>query len=73
MFVLMLALGVMMLVGRVSLVHAECAAHKSQAALEKATPAKEMATYPQTDQTVTDQTRTAKVDKPATPAPEVKK
>jgi hypothetical protein len=69
---LLVALGLAAVFGSATLVRADCAYHKSQAAVDKATINKEVATPPAPDQT-TDQVRTAQVNKPAQPAEEVKK
>ncbi len=66
---LVIGLSMLAVAGSASLVRADCAAHKTQAAVEK--PGKEAA------QTATpvpaDQLRTAQAEKAPTPAPEVKK
>jgi hypothetical protein len=61
--------------GSVTLVNAECAYHKSQASVDKATTDKEVvaAPAPAPDTTTADQVRTAQAPQPAQPAAEVKK
>jgi len=73
MVALIVALGVMAMFGSVTLVSAECPGHKTQAAIDKADTSRPVATAPATDKTDASQVRTAQVDKPAQPAPEVKK
>jgi hypothetical protein len=67
------ALSVAAVFGGTALVQADCAGHKTQAAVDNATPAKEVATSPLPDKTAPSQVQTAQADKPATPTPEVKK
>ena len=71
--VLFIVLMMVAVFGSVTLVSADCAYHKSQAAVDKATTNKEVATAPEPDKTTTDQVQTAQVPKPAQPAAEVKK
>jgi hypothetical protein len=59
-------------IGSATLASADCAYHKSQAAVDKATINKEVAT-PAPDKTTADQVQTAQVSKPAQPTAEVKK
>jgi hypothetical protein len=70
---LLVALGLAAVFSSATLVRADCAYHKSQAAVDKATINKEVATPPAPDQTTADQVRTAQAGKPAQPAEEVKK
>jgi hypothetical protein len=69
---LIVALGVVAVFSSATLVYADCAYHKTQAAVDKADPAKTVATTPAPDKTDASQTQTqtAQADKPAT---EVKK
>jgi hypothetical protein len=71
--VLVVALSVVVVFGSVALVKADCPGHKSQAAIENATPIKEVATNLPANQTPTDQVQTAKAEKQTPPALEVKK
>lgn len=66
-------LSVAVVCGGVSLARADCAAHKTQAAVENATPAKNVASSPAADKVVTDQVQTVQAQKPAPLTPEVKK
>jgi hypothetical protein len=59
--------------GSVTLVNADCAYHKSQAAVDKPTTNKEVATAPAPDKTTADQVQTAQAPRPAQPVAEVKK
>jgi hypothetical protein len=70
---LLVALGIAAVFGSATLVSADCAYHKSQAAVDKATLNKEVVTAPAPDKTSTDQVKTAQVSKPAQPVAEVKK
>jgi hypothetical protein len=70
---LLVALMMAAVFGSVTLVSAECAYHKSQAAVDKAPINKEVATAPVPDKTNADQVQTAQVAKPAQPTAEVKK
>jgi hypothetical protein len=70
---LIIALGVIVMFGSVTLVSAECPGHKTQATIDKADTTKTVATAPATDQADTGQLQTAQVDKPAQPAAEIKK
>jgi hypothetical protein len=67
------ALSVAAVFGGTALVQADCPGHKTQAAVDNATPTKEAASTPAIDKTVPQQVQTAQTDKPATPTPEVKK
>jgi hypothetical protein len=71
--VLFIVMAMVAVSGSVTLVSADCAYHKSQAAVDKATPNKEVVTAPAPDKTTTDQVQTAQAPKPAQPAAEVKK
>lgn len=68
-----LAVAMAVVLGRVTLVRADCAYHKAQAAVGSAKTSKEVATVPAVDKTVASQLQTAQTDKPATPAPQTKK
>jgi hypothetical protein len=60
--------------GSVTLVSAECAYHKSQASVDKATDKEVVAApAPAPDTTTADQVRTAQAPRPAQPVAEVKK
>jgi hypothetical protein len=73
MLVLVVALGMAVVFGSATLVSADCAAHKTQAAVDKADPAKTVATAPVTDKTDGSQLQTAQSEPLPKPAPEVKK
>ena len=70
---LIMALGMAAVFGGATLAGADCAYHKSQAAVDKADPSKTVATAPVTDKTDANQLQTAQSEQPAKPAPEVKK
>jgi hypothetical protein len=72
-FVLFMVMVMAAVLGSVTLVSADCAYHKSQAAVDKATTNKDVATAPAPDKTTTDQVQTAQAPKPAQPTAEVKK
>ena len=69
---LAIALGLTAVLGSITLVRADCAYHKSQAALDSIKTSKEVAIVPTVDKTTTGQLRTAQSDKPDKPAPQVK-
>ena len=71
--VLFIVLMMVAVFGSVTLVSADCAYHKSQAAVDKATTNKEVVTAPAPDKTTADQVQTAQAPKPAQPVAEVKK
>ena len=71
--VLFIVLVIAAVFGSVTLVSADCAYHKSQAAVDKATTNKEVVTAPAPDKTTADQVQTAQAPKPAQPVAEVKK
>ena len=62
---LALLVGLMMFVvfGGATLVSAECAYHKAQAAAEKSEPAQNVTSAPQTDKSSANQVKTAQVNK----------
>lgn len=70
---LIVALGVAAVFGSATLVGADCAYHKSQAAVDKADTSKTVATAPTTDKADAGQTQTAQAEQPVKPAAEVKK
>ena len=70
---LIVALGVAAVFGSATLAGADCAYHKTQAAVDKADPSKTVATAPATDKTDASQVQTAQAEQPAKPAAEVKK
>ena len=67
---LIVALGVAAIFGSATLAGADCAYHKTQAAVDKADPSKTVATA--TDKTDASQVQTAQVEQPAKPAAEKK-
>lgn len=69
---LAIVLGFIAVSGSITQVRADCDFHKSQAALEKTTTSKEVATVTPVDKTVTGQLRTAQSDEQSKPAPQVK-
>lgn len=72
MFALIVALGVVVC-GSATLVVADCAYHKTQAAADKVDPAKQVATAPTAEKTDANQVQTAQADKPAQPVTTEKK
>jgi hypothetical protein len=70
---LIMALGMAAVFGGATLAGADCAYHKSQAAVDKADPSKTVATAPVTDKTDANQLQTAQSEQPTKAAPEVKK
>ena len=70
---LIMALGMAAVFGGATLAGADCAYHKSQAAVDKADPSKTVATAPVTDKTDANQLQTAQSEQPTKTAPEVKK
>lgn len=73
MFALIVALGVVVVCGGATLVSADCAYHKTQAAVDKVDPAKQVATAPTAEKTDANQVQTAQADKPAQPVTTEKK
>lgn len=69
---LLVAVAMAAVFGSATLAGADCAYHKSQAAVDKANPAKEVATAPATDKTDAGQLKTVQVTKPAQTKAEVK-
>lgn len=70
---LVAALGMVAMFGMAPLVHADCAYHKSQAAIEKTDTTKEVVATPAPDKTDANRLRTVKAEKPVQPVAEVKK
>jgi hypothetical protein len=69
---LLVVLAMVAVFGSATLAGADCAYHKSQAALDKADPTKNVATTPATDKTDAGQLKTVQVTKPAPTKAEVK-
>jgi hypothetical protein len=67
-FALGVVLGLAIVFGSTTLVSADCAYHKAQAAIKKANTSKEVATAPTVNKTVLGQLQTAQSDKPVKPA-----
>lgn len=72
-FALIVALGVAALFSSVALAEADCSYHKTQASVDKADTAKDVATAPATDKTDAGPVQTAQANQPAKPAPQIKK
>ena len=64
-----IALGLIVAAGSITQVRAECAGHKSQAALDKDKPSKEVAAV---DKAISGSLQTAQSDKQSKPVPQVK-
>jgi hypothetical protein len=60
---LLVGLAMFVIFGGATLVSADCAYHKSQAATEKSDPAKNVTSAPQTDKASANQVQTAEVNK----------
>ena len=72
-FTLVVALGVAVLFSSAALAGADCSYHKTQAAVDNADAAKNVATAPATDKTDAGQVQTAQAAQSVKPAPETKK
>lgn len=68
-FALGIALGLIIVVGSITQVRADCARHKSQAALDKDKTSKDVAAI---DKMITEQLKTAQSGKQSKPDPKVK-
>ncbi len=67
-----IALGMAAVLGSITLVRADCAYHKTQAAVDRAKTSKQVTTVTAVDKTVAGQLHTAQSDKPGKPAPQAK-
>jgi hypothetical protein len=69
---LVVALGMSALLGSITLVHADCAYHKAQAAVERSKTSKQATTATSVDKTAAGQLQTAQSDKSGTSASQTK-
>jgi hypothetical protein len=70
---LIVALSMAVVFGGATLAGADCAGHKSQAAVDKADSSRTVATAPETNKMDANQLQTAQSEQLVKPAPEVKK